>query len=85
MFRTTIDRFPCRASADQRLELGADQVVVDDEQEQVGPRGQVAGLGLADRPPCADLGEARGVGQEDRPLDALDGMGEGSRPVGSSP
>ena len=66
----------------QGLELGADQVVVEDEQEQVGPRGQVAGLALAGRPPLADLGEAGGVGQEDLPLDPLDRMGVGLAAAG---
>ena len=49
--------------------------MIDDEQEQVGPRGQVAGLALAGRAPLADLGEARGVGQEDGPVDPFDVVG----------
>ena len=49
----------------QRLVLGADQVVVENEDQQVGARGQVAGFALARRAGLADLGQARRVGQED--------------------
>ena len=46
--------------------------MVDDEEEQVGPRGEVAGLGLAAGAGLADLGEPRGVGQQDGAVDVLD-------------
>ena len=44
----------------QRLVLGADQVVVEDEDQQVGPRGQVAGFLLARRP-ASPISERPGV------------------------
>ena len=76
LFRTTIDRFPCRASAASGSILGADQVVIDDEQEQVGPRGQVAGLGSRGPAPPSPISERPGrVGQQDRPVDPLDVVG----------
>ena len=46
--------------------------MVDHEEEEVGPGGEVAGLGLAVGAGLADLGEARGVGQQDGPVDVLD-------------
>ena len=44
----------------QRLELGADQVVVEDEDQQVGPRGQLAGFLLARRA-ASPISERPGV------------------------
>ena len=66
--------FPLARQADQGLELGADQIVIDHEDEQVRACGEVARLAFALGPPGADLGDARRVGEQDGPLDPLDDL-----------
>ena len=54
--------------------VGPGQVLIDNEDEQVGPQRQVHGLGLAGDAIGAGLAEAGRIGQEQRPFDAFDGM-----------
>ena len=64
---------------DPRLPPG---MMVEDEEEQVGPRGEVARLGLAMGPAFADLRQSRRVGQEDGPVNILQLVGEGFAALG---
>ena len=66
----------------QRLVLGADQVVVEHENQQVGARSQVAGFPLALRAGLAHFRQARRVGQEDGPLDPFQRIGMVLGPLG---
>ena len=68
----------------QRLVLGADQVVVEHENQEVGASGQVAGFALALGAGLADFREARRVGQEDGPLDPFQRVGVVLGPLGRS-
>ena len=85
LFRTTIDRFPCLASAaGARTRSGSGR-----DRRRTGA-GRPARRGRAPRasrmrPAVADLGEARRVGQEDGPVDALDGVRVRPRRAGWSP
>ena len=69
----------------QRLVLGAGQVVVDDEEEQVGPRGQVAGFPLAHRDPLRRSRRARACRSGGRFPRPPRRPGCGSRRAGSCP
>ncbi len=68
----------------QRLVFGADQVVVEDENQEIGARGQIAGFALALGAGLADLRQARRVGQEDGPLDPFQRVGVVLGPLGRS-
>ncbi len=71
LLKMTIDRFPWRTRAASGSVLGADQVVVEHEDQEVGACRQVARFALALRAGRSELRQAWRVGQEDRPVDAL--------------
>ncbi len=59
----------------KRLVFRADQVVVQYEDQEVRPRGQLAGFALSLRAALADFGKARRVSQEHGPFDTFQRVG----------
>ena len=74
LLSATINRLPSRAISPTMPLIGPRHVVIDDENEQIGPQRQLHGLRLAGAAALAGLAERGRVGQEQRAFHALDGV-----------